>query len=89
MPVSLNGLIEWDAHYDNLLTVAHAGPRSRTPDYFPPLKHPSSSGFYAVGDMDMVLVKAQIYGNIYMLLLPRQLSMISLSFSEIEIPLLT
>lgn len=37
------------------------------PKYFPLLKDPSSSGFYSVGDMDVVS-QSQIYGNISMLL---------------------
>jgi hypothetical protein len=51
---------------------------------FPPLQYPSNSGFYAVGDMDMVS-QSQIYGNISMLLAPRQLSVMSSPFSEIKI----
>jgi hypothetical protein len=57
-------------------------PSTWMPNYFPLLKGPSSSGFYAV-ETWIWSVKAQIYGNISMLLSPRQLSMIFSPFSEI------
>jgi hypothetical protein len=51
--LTINGPIERDAHYDNLLTVAHAGPRARTPAYLKAelsssLATPSSSWYDTV-----------------------------------------
>jgi hypothetical protein len=69
MPVSLNGPIKWNAHGDNLLSFARAGPRARIIFLFcSTLQAPDSMQL----EVWVWLVKARIYGNISIPLSPRQ-----------------